>query len=238
MTCSPGPGRSAGPGPPTLAASHRLRRRPTRRVGPGGEWLGPVAYAGVRRVVQGLGGPSSPPVTGGLDPSCEALDDGCLFPLGAARWRRARCRGWPASGPGRLAPAPWFLPGLSVETSGVKCDSRERSPGTIHLYSLPCGHCHAGGADTDTQRAIPGLQPSQDACTFRLPRRRPQIRRYARLRITASSAGSQRLCSWNLGWWLGGQCIRSGCGLRSGRRIDEPVQPRSGDAADQRGHDE
>ena len=28
---------------------------------------------------------SSPAVTGGLDPSCEALDDGCLFPLEAAR---------------------------------------------------------------------------------------------------------------------------------------------------------
>ena len=28
---------------------------------------------------------SSPAVTGGLDPSGEALDDGCLFPLEAAR---------------------------------------------------------------------------------------------------------------------------------------------------------
>jgi hypothetical protein len=34
----------------------------------------------------------------------------------------APCRGWPASGPGRLAPGPWFLTGVSVEVSRVKRD--------------------------------------------------------------------------------------------------------------------
>jgi hypothetical protein len=34
----------------------------------------------------------------------------------------APCRGWPASGPGRLRPGPWFLTGVSAEVSGVKRD--------------------------------------------------------------------------------------------------------------------
>ena len=90
-------------------------------------------------------------------------------------------------------------------------------------------------------RTLSGPSPDLSQATTLPPSGRSedlQIRRYPRLRVTASSAGSRRLCSWNLGWWLGGQCIRSGRGLRSGRRIDEPVQPRSGDAAHQRGHDE
>jgi hypothetical protein len=33
------------------------------------------------------------------------------------------------------------------------------------------GDLAAGGADTDTQRAIPGSKPSQGSCTFRMPRR-------------------------------------------------------------------
>jgi hypothetical protein len=32
------------------------------------------------------------------------------------------CRGWPASGPGRLRPGPWFLTGVSAEVSGIKRD--------------------------------------------------------------------------------------------------------------------
>ena len=66
MTCFPGPGRSAGPGPPTPAASHRLRRRSTRRV-------------------KDPGDVSSPAAGDGFDPSGEALDDGCLFPVEATR---------------------------------------------------------------------------------------------------------------------------------------------------------
>ena len=34
----------------------------------------------------------------------------------------ALCRGWPASGPGRLRPDPWFLAGVFAEVSGVKRD--------------------------------------------------------------------------------------------------------------------
>jgi hypothetical protein len=34
----------------------------------------------------------------------------------------AACRGWPASGPGRLRPGPWFLTGVSAEVSGIKRD--------------------------------------------------------------------------------------------------------------------
>jgi hypothetical protein len=36
------------------------------------------------------------------------------------RWPPAPCRGWRASGPGRLRPGPWFLTGVSVVVSGVK----------------------------------------------------------------------------------------------------------------------
>jgi len=32
------------------------------------------------------------------------------------------CRGWPASGPGRLRPGSWFLSGVFAEVSGVKRD--------------------------------------------------------------------------------------------------------------------
>ena len=66
--------------------------------------------------------------------------------LGAGRpvaSRPARCRGWPASGPGRLPPGPWFLTGVSAEAPGSSVTSRVRSPGTFHLCSLPCGHSHA-----------------------------------------------------------------------------------------------
>ena len=34
----------------------------------------------------------------------------------------APCRGWPASGPGRLRPGPWFLTGVSAVVSRVKRD--------------------------------------------------------------------------------------------------------------------
>jgi hypothetical protein len=40
-----------------------------------------------------------------------------LILLGAAR-----CRGWPASGPGRLRPDPYLLTGVFAEVSGIKRD--------------------------------------------------------------------------------------------------------------------
>jgi hypothetical protein len=50
--------------------------------------------------------------------------------------RPARCRGWPASGPGRLPPGPWSLTGLSAEAPGSSVTSRVRSPGTFPLCSF------------------------------------------------------------------------------------------------------
>ena len=41
---------------------------------------------------------------------CCQLSSGC-----PAASRPARCRGWPAAGPGRLLPGPWFLAGVPVE---------------------------------------------------------------------------------------------------------------------------
>jgi hypothetical protein len=57
--------------------------------------------------------------------------------------RPVPCRGWPASGPGRLPPGPCLLAGVSVEAPGSSLTSRVRSPGTFHLCSLSCGHSHA-----------------------------------------------------------------------------------------------
>ena len=74
------------------------------------------------------------------------LGDCCCCQLGAGRpvaSRPALCRGWPASGPGRLPPGPWFLTGVSVEAPGSSVTLRVRSPGIFYLYSLPCGHSHA-----------------------------------------------------------------------------------------------
>jgi len=66
--------------------------------------------------------------------------------LGAARpvaSRAAPCRGWPASGPGRLRPGPWSLTGVLVEAPASSMTSRVHSPGIFHLCSLPHGHSHA-----------------------------------------------------------------------------------------------
>jgi hypothetical protein len=73
--------------------------------------------------------------------------------------RPAPCRGWRASGPGRLPPSPCLLAGVSVETPGSSATSRVRSAGAFRLSWLSCGHSRAWGlegADTYTQRAIPG----------------------------------------------------------------------------------
>jgi hypothetical protein len=50
----------------------------------------------------------------------------------------------------------------------------------VHLALFTCARrpavtvtLEAGGADTDTQRAIPGSEPSQGSCTFRLHADRP-----------------------------------------------------------------
>ena len=77
-------------------------------------------------------------------------------------------RGWPASGPGRLPPGPHLLTAVSAESPVSTRGGRVHSPGTFHLK---CGHSPAlrlEGADTYIQRAIPGSEPGQDSCTFRL----------------------------------------------------------------------
>ena len=80
------------------------------------------------------------------------------------------CRGWPASGPGRLPPGPYLLTGVSAETpvsSDFACTfTGHLSPVLVALRSQ--SRFEAGGADTYIQRAIPGSEPGQDSCTFRL----------------------------------------------------------------------
>jgi hypothetical protein len=41
---------------------------------------------------------------------------GALLYSAAVSWPPAPCRGWPASGPGRLPPGPCLLTGVSAET--------------------------------------------------------------------------------------------------------------------------
>jgi len=53
------------------------------------------------------------------------------------------CRGWPASGPGRLRPGPCLLAGVFAEAPGSSVTSRARPPGTFRLCSLPRGHSPA-----------------------------------------------------------------------------------------------
>jgi len=59
-------------------------------------------------------------------PACYVAQDHPAYiprsTLVLSRRRPARCRGWPASGPGRLPPGPCLLAGVSAEVSGVKCD--------------------------------------------------------------------------------------------------------------------
>jgi hypothetical protein len=82
--------------------------------------------------------------------------------LGAGRpiaCRPVPCRGWPASGPGR---PPGLAPGsdrsVPIRSPGSSVTSRVRSPGTFTCARCPAVTVTlgAGGADTYTQRAIPG----------------------------------------------------------------------------------
>jgi hypothetical protein len=82
--------------------------------------------------------------------------------------RPAPCRGWPASGPGRLLPGPWLLTGVFAEAPWSSVTSRVRSPGIFTCARCPAVTValEAGGADTYTQRAIPGSEASQGPCAF------------------------------------------------------------------------
>ena len=55
-------------------------------------------------------------------------------------------------------PDPWFLTGVSAEAPGSSVTSHVRYPGTFTFIGCPAitVTLEAGGADTYTQRAIPG----------------------------------------------------------------------------------
>ena len=92
--------------------------------------------------------------------------------LSAATWRsgsflhQIRCqeaaavpfRGWPASGPGRLVPDPYFLTRVFAEAPRSSLTSRVRSPGTFTRSCRPAATVtfEVGGAGTYARRAIPG----------------------------------------------------------------------------------
>jgi hypothetical protein len=78
---------------------------------------------------------------------------------GMARARSGQASAWPLVSD---RSAPQRYPGSSVT-------SRVRSPGTFTCARCPAATVmlDAGGADTYTQRAIPGPGPDLDSCTFR-----------------------------------------------------------------------
>ncbi len=110
------------------------------------------------------------PAPGRVPPQARASDRVTTLPSRPRDWASlpAPCSGWPTSGPGRLPPGPCLLTGVSAETPG----SGDFACTFTRLFT--CTRCptvtvtlETGGADTYTQRAIPGPQPSQDSCTFR-----------------------------------------------------------------------
>ena len=98
--------------------------------------------------------------------------DVCVGCCCCCHLRPALCRGWPASGPGRLRPGPWFLTGVSAEVSRIKRDFA-----CTFTRHFPCTRCpavtvtlDAGGADTYTQRPSPDLSPAKTlAPSARMP---------------------------------------------------------------------
>jgi hypothetical protein len=78
----------------------------------------------------------------------------------------APCRGWPASGPGRFRPGPWFLTGVSAVVSGVKRDFACTLAGALPPVLVVLRGTvalEAGGADTYTWRVIAGLEFRRDS---------------------------------------------------------------------------
>ena len=63
----------------------------------------------------------------------------------SSRGQNAPCRGWPASGPDRLRPGPWFLAGVSAEVSRIKRDFACTFTRHFHLCSLASGRSRAAG---------------------------------------------------------------------------------------------
>ena len=77
---------------------------------------------------------------GGGDHSAHIPDHGNL-----RRDRPARCRGWPASGPGQAPAWPLVLTGVSAVVSRVKRDFACTLTARFRLCWLSCGHSRAWG---------------------------------------------------------------------------------------------
>ena len=71
----------------------------------------------------------------------------------------APCRGWPASGPGRLPPSPWFLAGGGAEAPTLKGDRRPFSKETRSALD-------GGGAPRTLSGPSPDTQALPRLCTF------------------------------------------------------------------------
>jgi hypothetical protein len=82
----------------------------------------------------------------------------------------AACRGWPASGPGRRWPGPWFLAGVSAEAPGSSMTSRTF---TRHLFmcSLPLrpqSCLRLEGRKRTLRRPSPDLRPARSLAPSRI----------------------------------------------------------------------
>jgi hypothetical protein len=106
------------------------------------------------------------------------------------------CRGWPASGPGRLAPDPWLLTGGGAEAPRSRVAKRPFPKETQRALD-------GGGAPPHTKRAIPG--PSLGAAPYRrgvaddqLGRRVPALHSAGMLRRRRRSGRflNDRCCPW------------------------------------------
>ena len=85
--------------------------------------------------------------------------------------RRRTLQGMARVRSGQAPPGPWFPSGVFAEAPGSSMTSCVRAPGRLTCTLCPAARVmlEAGGADTYTQRAIPGSEPSLDFCTFRTP---------------------------------------------------------------------
>ena len=157
---------------PSATATRRVRPEPTRRVSPGRTRRArPRATAWTRRLSsasdalhEARADASSLAADGGMDLAGEALDDGCLFPLVAARLRRAPVQGMARVRSGQARPAPWLLTGVSAEVSGVKRDvtctlTRHFPPVLVALRAR--SHLRPEGRTRTLSGPSPALSPAE-----------------------------------------------------------------------------
>jgi hypothetical protein len=76
------------------------------------------------------------------DSSCLLLS-GAVAVLGCCIVTARSLQGMACVRSGQAPPGPWFLAGVSAEAPGSSVTSRVRSPGTLGLCSLSCGHSNA-----------------------------------------------------------------------------------------------